>query len=345
MREQLRRALDQKTGLAFRNQGDAQAELGSAALRADYELPFLAHATLEPQNATAQFKDGQLTIWAPTQVAAIARFKAAQVAGIDQAAVTVHTTYLGGGFGRRLETDVVEQVVAIALRAQGRPVKLLWNREEDFTQSPLRPMAIARFAARLGADGLPLAWFNQVAGPSLTLSSVQRLLPDMAMDMPDKNHVEGAFELPYAIPNIEVRQLRVELGMPVASWRSVGHSINAFSTECFLDELAQAAGRDPLAYREALLQAHPRHVAVLRLARYAGGLGQSLAGRARARRGAARELRLDLRAGRRGVDRGRPAARAPRGGGAGCRQPRQPGHRARAAGGLGGVCAQRRAVR
>ena len=282
MREQLRRALDQHSGLAFRDEGDAAGQLGPAAIRADYELPFLAHATLEPQNATAQFKDGKLTIWAPTQVAAIARFRAAQVAGIAQDAVTVHTTYLGGGFGRRLEVDAIEQVVAIALRTLGAPVKLLWNREEDFSQSPLRPMATARFAASLGADGLPLAWFNQVAGPSLTLSTVQRLLPGMAMDMPDKNHLEGAFELPYAIPSITVRQLRVELGMPVASWRSVGHSINAFSTECFLDELAQAAGRDPLAYREALLQAKPRQLAVLRLAAARAGWGQALpAGRAR----------------------------------------------------------------
>ena len=282
MHEQLRRALDQRSGLAFRDEGDAAGQLGTAAIRADYTLPFLAHATLEPQNATAQFKDGKLTIWAPTQVAAIARFRAAQVAGIAQDAVTVHTTYLGGGFGRRLEVDAIEQVVAIALRTRGAPVKLLWNREEDFSQSPLRPMAMARFAASLGADGLPLAWFNQVAGPSLTLSTVQRLLPGLAMDMPDKNHLEGAFELPYAIPAITVRQLRVELGMPVASWRSVGHSINAFSTECFLDELAQAAGRDPLAYREALLQAKPRQLAVLRLAAARAGWGQPLpAGRAR----------------------------------------------------------------
>lgn len=282
MRTQLRRALDQRDGLAFRDQGDADALLDGGAIRADYELPFLAHATLEPQNATAQFKDGKLTIWAPTQVAAIARFRAAEVAGVDQQAVTLHTTYLGGGFGRRLETDAVEQVVAIALRTGGRPVKLLWNREEDFSQGVLRPMAIARFGARLGPDGLPLAWRNVVAGPSLTLSTVQRLLPALAMDMPDKNHIEGAYDLPYAIPAIEVRQLRVDCGMPVASWRSVGHSINAFATECFLDELAASAGRDPLAYREALLAQRPRHLAVLRRAAQLGNWGAALPpGRAR----------------------------------------------------------------
>lgn len=266
MRQTLLRALDQQRGMAFRDDGDAQAQLGEQPIRADYELPLLSHAPLEPQNCTAQFKDGRLTIWAPTQVAAIARFRAAEVAGIDQDAVTVHTTYLGGGFGRRLEVDVIEQAVAIALRTNGAPVKLLWNREEDFTQGVFRPMAICRFEGRIGADGLPLAWRNRVAGPSIGLGTMQRLLPALAMDAPDKNHIEGAYDLPYAIANLEVRQLRVEIGVPVASWRSVGHSIHAFGTECFLDELAETAGRDPLAYREALLQHKPRHLAVLRLA-------------------------------------------------------------------------------
>lgn len=282
MRTQLRRALDQRDGFAFRRHGDAAAALAGGALRADYELPLLAHATLEPQNATAQFKDGRLTIWAPTQVAALARFKAAEVAGIAQSAVTVHTTYLGGGFGRRLETDAVEQAVAIAMRCDGMPVKLIWTREDDFAQGPFRPPALSRFAARLGADGLPLAWHNVVAGPSLSLDTVRRLLPALAMDGPDKNHIEGAYDLPYAIPNLEVRQLRVDCGVPVASWRSVGHSINAFATECFLDELADAAGRDPLSYREALLAERPRHLAVLRRAASLGNWGGPLpAGRAR----------------------------------------------------------------
>lgn len=282
MRTQLRRALDQRPGFAFRDDGDADALLDASSLRADYELPLLAHAPLEPQNATARYDDGRLTIWAPTQVAALARFKAAAVAGIAQDQVTVHTTYLGGGFGRRLETDVVEQAVAIALRLPGTPVRLLWNREEDFAQGPFRPPAISRFAARLGPDGLPLAWRNVVAGPSLSLDTVRRLLPALAMDGPDKNHIEGAYDLPYAIPHLEVRQLRVDCGVPVASWRSVGHSINAFATECFLDELAAAAGRDPLAYREALLGGRPRHLAVLRRAAQLGDWGGPLpAGHAR----------------------------------------------------------------
>ncbi len=284
MRQTLRRALDQHSGTGFRDDGDARAVLAraGAVLRAEYEAPFLAHAALEPLNCTAQVKDGRVHVWCPTQVASLARWKAAQVAGVAQEQVMVETTYLGGGFGRRLETDVIEQAVAIALRSGGAPVKLLWNREEDFTHDVYRPMAVARFEAALGPDGLPLAWLNRVAGPSIGTDTVARLLPSLAADLPDKNHIEGAFDLPYAIPHLRVRQLRVPLGVPVGSWRSVGHSLNAFFTECFLDELAQAAGQDPFHYREALLAQHPRQLAVLRLAAAQAGWGRALpAGRAR----------------------------------------------------------------
>ena len=277
MRETLRRALDQHEGTGFRNDGDALAVLAQAdhVLRADYESPFLAHAAMEPLNCTAQVRAGRVEIWCPTQVASLARWKAAEVAGVAQEAVTVHTTYLGGGFGRRLETEVIEQAVAIALRANGAPVRLLWSREQDFTHDVYRPMALARFEACLGTDGLPQAWVNKVAGPSVSFGSVQRLTPGLAMDMPDKNHIEGAFELPYAIPNLRVRQIRRELGVAVGSWRSVGHSLNAFFTECFLDELAQAAGQDPFRYREQLLGHRPRHLAVLRLAAAQAGWRQA----------------------------------------------------------------------
>lgn len=284
MRETLQRALDQHEGTGFRDAGDARRVLAAAelVLRAEYEAPFLAHAALEPLNCTAQVKDGRVHVWCPTQVASLARWKAAQVAGVDQAQVTVETTYLGGGFGRRLETDVIEQAVDIAMRSDGAPVKLLWNREEDFTHDVYRPMTLSRFEATLGPDGRPQAWLNKVAGPSVSRDSVARLLPGLAADLPDKNHIEGAFDLPYAIPNLRVRQLRVALGVPVGSWRSVGHSQNAFFTECFIDELAQAAGQDPLRYREALLAQHPRHLAVLRLAATQAQWGEALpAGRAR----------------------------------------------------------------
>lgn len=285
MRATLHRALDQKQGFAFRDQGDAREALAKApnVLRAEYEVPFLAHAPLEPMNATAQVKDGKVTIWAPTQVASLARWKASQVADVAMDAVEVHVPYLGGGFGRRLETDVVEQAVAIALRTQGKPVKLLWSREEDFTHGVYRPMGISRFEAALGSDGKPSAWHHRLAGPSLGFDTTDRLLPGMAADTPDKNHLEGAFELPYAIPHLRAAQLRVPLGLPVGSWRSVGHSLNAYFTECFLDELAQAAKQDPFRYRDELLAQAPKHRAVLRLAAEKAGWGTTPlpAGRAR----------------------------------------------------------------
>jgi isoquinoline 1-oxidoreductase subunit beta len=285
MRKTLRLALDQRDGTGFRDDGDALAVLADPSnkvLSAEYELPFLAHAAMEPLNCTAQFRNGKLTVWCPTQVASLARWKAAQAVGIDADAVTLHTTYLGGGFGRRLEVEVIEQAAAIAKRLNGPPVKLLWNREEDFTQGVYRPMAVSRFEAAVGADGKPMAWLNKVAGPSVGFDSTGRLFAGWAANTPDKNQIEGAYELPYDIPHLRVRQLRVPLGVPVGSWRSVGHGLNAFFTECFIDELAALTGQDPFTYRDALLSHRPRLQAVLRLAAHQAGWGQALPeGRAR----------------------------------------------------------------
>lgn len=280
----LRAAIDAGEGSGFRDDGDARAVLARAGtvVSAEYAVPFLAHTTMEPIGCVAQVADGRVTVWAATQVPTFARWKAAQVAGVDVEAVTLHQTLLGGGFGRRLETDYVEEAVALAMRTGGRPVKLVWSRAEDVRHDLYRPAAVARFRAALGDDGSPIAWENHVAAPSLGLDTMTRLLPAMAMDMPDKNHVEGAFELPYAIPNLRVRQHRVRTPVPVGSWRSVGHSYNAFFTECFLDELAAAARRDPLEYRRSLLAGHPRHRAVLDLVAERAGWGTAPApGRAR----------------------------------------------------------------
>ncbi len=264
LREQLIKVLDEEQGFAFRKDGDAAGQLAQGeVISARYEVPFLAHAAMEPINCTAQFKDGKLTVWCSTQVQSFARDAAARTAGVKPEAVTLHVPYLGGGFGRRLEFDMVEQAVAIAMTTAGRPVKLTWSRDEDTQHDFYRPMAMADFKARIGPDGKPLAWLNQVAAPSLGLDTMKRLFPKFAMDSPDKNHIEGAFELPYAIPHIAVRQLRSEMPVPIGSWRSVGHSYNAFFTECFLDELALAAKQEPLAYRLSLLDGAPRHKAVL----------------------------------------------------------------------------------
>lgn len=283
---QLRKDLDTHGGTGFRSVGQAAETIATAAasarIEALYEAPFLAHATLEPMNCVAQVQGGKVTVWTGTQVPSFARRAAAQTAKVDEDQVTLHVPYLGGGFGRRLEVDMVEQAVAIALTTGGAPVKLTWSREEDMQHDMYRPAAMARFVAVLGADGRPQAWVNHVCAPSIGLSTMERLYPSFAVDSPDKNQIEGAFDLPYAIPHLEVRQIRSRTPVPVGSWRSVGHSYNAFFTECFIDELAHAAGQDPHAYRQGLLASHPRHQAVLDLAARKAGWGTPLPpGRAR----------------------------------------------------------------
>lgn len=269
-----------------RGDGDAdpQAAFGQAAkvVEAQYWAPYLAHAALEPVNCVARVKDGRVEVWCGTQSPSLAKWKAAQVAGVDQDKVTLHVPFLGGGFGRRLEVDMVEQAVAIAMQLDGRPVKLLWSREEDMQHDMYRPAALSDFKAALDAQGRVLAWRNRVVAQSVGQGSVRRLMPSMAADMPDKNQIEGAFDIPYDVGHIDVRQIRPQVHVPVGSWRSVGHSYNAFFTESFADELAHAAGQDPLAWRRARLGRHPRHRAVLALAAAKAGWGQPLpAGRAR----------------------------------------------------------------
>jgi isoquinoline 1-oxidoreductase beta subunit len=285
LRQQLQTALqgpDQGTG--FRSEGDAEAALAAAGRRIEavYEVPFLSHAALEPVNCTAQMADGQVTLWCPTQVPILARLQAARTARVWPSKVTLHMTALGGGFGRRLEVDMVDEAVAIAQRLPGVPVQLQWTREEDFRHDRYRPAAMASFRAALDATGRPQAWENRVAAPSVTQSFSDRLVGLATPAVPDKFQAEGAFDLPYAIPHVSVRQLLCKTPVPVGYWRSVGHSYNAFFTECFLDELAAAAGQDPLTYRRGLLERHPRHRAVLDLAAQKAGWGTPLpAGRAR----------------------------------------------------------------
>lgn len=281
---QFRHDMSEARGFSFRSVGDAPAALAAAArkIEATYEVPFLAHATMEPMNCVAQVKDGRVGVWTGTQVATLARWKAAQVAGVDTHQVDLHIQYLGGGFGRRLETDMVEQAVAVALKTGGQPVKLLWSREEDTRHDMYRPAALSQFTAALDAQGRPTALINKVVAPSIGLDTFSRLLPWAAADIPDKNQIEGAFDLPYAIDHLSVRQVRSRTPVPVGSWRSVGHSYNAFFIESFIDELAHAAGKDPLIFRRDLLAQHPRHRAVLDLAADRAGWGRPLvAGRAR----------------------------------------------------------------
>ncbi len=257
-------------GFTFHSRGDTDAALASAARRLDavYRAPYLAHLALEPMNCTAQVKDGKVEVWVSTQVPGFARALAAHVAEVPESAVTVHVTYLGGGFGRRLEVDVVGQAVRVALEAGGRPVQLLWPREEDSTHDFYRPAGAAVLQAGFDAQGRPVALKITSAGDALQPRWLERTVPALTgpVDPPDKTTSEGLFDLPYAIANQRIAHVATKSGVPIGNWRSVGHSHNAFFSECFVDEMAQAAQQDPVAFRMALLREMPRHAAVLKLA-------------------------------------------------------------------------------
>ena len=239
----------------------------SKTIEATYEVPYLAHATMEPMNATALVKDGRCEIWVGNQAPTLVRWFAAKAAQVPSEAVTVHTPFLGGGFGRRAEVDVAVEAAAIASRLPGIPVQLLWSREEDLRHDVYRPMAIAKFRCALDANGAISAWHNRIAGQSCTQGLTARLMPAAASDMmKDKTVAEGAYDLPYAMPNRRVEHVLAKQPVPVGYWRSVGHSYNAFFVEAFLDEVARAAGKDPVDLRRELLRNSPRHLRVLEVA-------------------------------------------------------------------------------
>ena len=267
-------------GTAFYTKGDtAKAEAGAKKMiEATYHAPYLAHATMEPMNCTAQVKDGKVEIWAPTQVPGMAREAAAKVAGVDVDKVTLHVTLLGGGFGRRLEVDSVVQAVRVAMDTAGRPVQLLWSREEDMTHDFYRPMHVASLHAAVDADGAVQSLRIQSAGDAITPRWMERGLPALAgpFDTPDKTTAEGLFDLPYGFANQRMAHVATKMGVPVGFWRSVGHSHNAFFSESFIDELAVAADQDGVAYRSALLAQAPRYLTVLQLAATKAGWGSKL---------------------------------------------------------------------
>jgi isoquinoline 1-oxidoreductase beta subunit len=203
-------------------------------------------------------------VWVGSQVPSLVRWIASKAADVDSANVTVHTPYLGGGFGRRNEMDVVMQTVLLAKQLPDTPVQLIWSREEDMQHDLYRPMAAARFRAALDASGNIIAWHNRIVSQSCVGSLTARLLPAAASDvMKDKTNAEGAFDLPYLMPNRRVEHVLTHEPVPVGFWRSVGHSYNAFFTESFLDECAHAAGKDPFEYRRAMLPERSRHRKVL----------------------------------------------------------------------------------
>jgi isoquinoline 1-oxidoreductase beta subunit len=267
-------------GLAFRTVGDVAAASKSAVRRVEqlYRAPYLAHATMEPINCTARVADGKVEVWVPTQMPGTARAIAARAAGVSESAVTVHVTYLGGGFGRRLDVDVVGQAVRVALETGGRPVQLLWPREEDISHDFYRPAGVALLQASLDAQGMTTGLTITSAGDAITPRWMERGLPALAgpIDLPDKTTAEGLIDLPYGIANQRMAHVATRSGVPVGFWRSVGHSHNAFFAEAFIDELAAEARQDPVAFRLALLKNAPHHAAVLTLAAEKAGWGRPL---------------------------------------------------------------------
>jgi len=282
----LEAALDREEGHVFYEKGDvARAEAAaSRKVQALYGAPYLAHATLEPMNCTAQVKDGKVWLWAPTQVPQMAVAAAARVARVAPEDVHITVTLLGGGFGRRLEVDCVAQAVRVAMECGGRPVQLIWSREEDTTHDFYRPMQRARLSAAVDAAGKVSSLQIRSAGDAITPRWMERNLPALAapVETPDKSAGEGLFDLPYGFASQKMSHVATRSGVPVGYWRSVGHSHNAFFSESFIDELALDAKQDPLAFRRFLLEEAPRHLAVLDLAAAKAGWGTALpAGRAR----------------------------------------------------------------
>jgi isoquinoline 1-oxidoreductase beta subunit len=261
-------------GAVAQDIGSVAKILAGAATKveATYEVPFLAHATMEPMNCTVHVRKDGCEVWVGTQVLSRAQEAAAKVCGLPLDQVVVHNHLIGGGFGRRLEIDGVTRAVQIARQVEG-PVKVVWTREEDIQHDMYRPYFFDRMSGALDANGTPLAWSHRFAGSSI----MARWLPPAFNKGIDPDTVDGAIDLPYAIPNFHVEYLRVEPpGIPTAFWRSVGPSHNVFVVESFMDELAAAAKQDPVAYRRALLDKEPRAKAVLDLAAKQAGWGRAL---------------------------------------------------------------------
>lgn len=256
-----------------RDDGDVSAALKQAdVIQASYHAPFVAHATLEPMNATARLANDRLDIWAGTQNPTMARTTAARVCGLDESRVHVHTPYLGGGFGRRGEVDYVAQAAAIAQAMPGTTIKTTWSREEDMRHDMYRPMASARIQAVI-ADKRVHALDVRVSCASTLASQMERF--DMPFAGPDSTIVQGAWEQPYRIDHYRVTGYRAPETLPVGFWRSVGASQNGFFHESFMDELAVAAGTDPLALRLDLVE-HPVSRKVIETAAEMAGWGNKL---------------------------------------------------------------------
>ena len=279
------RALAAQPGARARWQGDAPAALLTAArsIEAIYEFPYLAHTPMEPLDCIVRITGDGCDLWLGSQIPTVDQMVVAGVLGLPPAKVRVHTMLAGGSFGRRATpfADVAAEAASVARAlGGGRPVKLLWPREDDVQGGFYRPLNVHRLRGGLDSAGRIVAWEHRIVGQSIAIGTP--LESRMVRDGIDRTSVEGAGNLPYDIPNIAVELHSPTVGVPVHAWRAVGSTHTAFSTEMFLDELARAAGRDPLEVRRTLLHQHPRHLGVLDLAARLAGWGQPLPpGRAR----------------------------------------------------------------
>jgi CO/xanthine dehydrogenase Mo-binding subunit len=264
----------QKEGVVAHKEGDIAKGMTDSARKVEavYEVPFLAHAAMEPMNCTVHVREDGCNIWVGNQVVSRAQAAAAQVTGLPPEKVQVHNHLIGGGFGRRLDVDGITQAVAIAKQVDG-PVKVIWSREEDIQHDVYKPYFFDRMTAGLDANGTPIAWHHRITGSSVWA----RWLPPTFKNGFDPDTIEGA-EPPYELPNILLDYVRQEPpGLTTGNWRGVGPTHNIFVVESFIDELAAAAKKDPVEYRRGLLGKSPRVLGALNLAAEKAGWGQPLA--------------------------------------------------------------------
>jgi CO/xanthine dehydrogenase Mo-binding subunit len=279
-------------GVRVHSSGHVDEVFGKASrvLEVEYTAPFLAHATMEPQNATAHVTASKCEIWAPTQSPALTHEQAKHLTGLSDEDITVHQTWIGGGFGRRFDQDYVIEAVEVS-KALGKPVKVVWSREDDMRHSPYRPAATHRVQGALDAQGQLVGWKHVVVTQSILgvlgdgivrarlagapgfVKSLVSCIAVGALAKKDSTAFEGVIPPNYGVPNMVVDFIRHEPGVPVAFWRSVGHSHVAFATESFVDEAAHAAGKDPVDYRRELLKYSHRPRWVLELAAEKAGWG------------------------------------------------------------------------
>lgn len=252
----------------LRNDGAVDTAFADAPrenlVEAEYRVPFLTHACMEPMNATAHLRDGKLDIWTGTQAPTIVRSDVAAEVGLEEDKVEIHTTYLGGGFGRRGEVDYPRYAARIAKHTDGKPVKVTWTREEDMTHDTYRPAAVGQMRARVDEKGMPVAFDAQIAAPSIIASVMARTFPSLSPGGPDNTITHGAFDQPYAIADYRVSGIKAAVDIPVGFWRSVGNSYTGYFHESFIDEIATKGKLDPVDMRFELMKDHPTAIGVIK---------------------------------------------------------------------------------